>query len=115
MTLVRPQQTKRKDLAASLFTGNVTSTQAIFVVGLIYFISFVSAGISFFKTRGTKIEAKNAAIIKMGAAIADVLTDIFLIFWLHEHENEADNLSTLKWIAIGACSLSFVFGTVCKF
>ena len=89
--------------------------QLIFMVGFIYFVSISIFLISLKMARKSKshTDAKHSTVIKYGAALADVLTDIFLILWLHENENADSKLKTLKYISVSACVTSFVIGNVC--
>ena len=89
------------------FLAPVTSSQLIFVVGGIYFVT----GIVFFLSKLTSSRIKDHnpnhnSIPKLGAASANVMTDIFLILWLHDNHSELDDLMYLSLIAL--CIAFFV-------
>ena len=95
--------------ARNSFLAPVTSSQLIFVVGGIYGLTAIVYLLSHWTSRDEKQQPNHSAILKIGTALADVLTDIFLILWLHDEHPELENL---MYLSMAALILSFCIGLV---
>ena len=91
----------------------MSDTQAVIGVILIYVITFLTFSYSKHQEKGhSDVHFAHLAIIKIGAALTDIFTDIFLILYLH---NEQPSLSELKWALIISVMTAFAIGMVCTF
>ena len=62
------------------------------------------------KFKKTNRKWKHVAILRLGVALTDVTTDVFLILWLHDEHPELENL---MYLSLSALVLSFCVGLVC--